>query len=143
MLGEMVRAYRRRQGISQEELADAAGLSVRGIRKIEAGRTSTPRPATVRLLADALDLTGGERDRFISMATGVPLAPDATVPRQLPADVHGFTGRRAQLDELDAALPTDSSCPSTVVISAIGGTAGVGKTHPGMWHTFFVAYSPV
>jgi DNA-binding SARP family transcriptional activator/tetratricopeptide (TPR) repeat protein len=50
-------------------------------------------------------------------------------PAQLPADVAGFTGREAPLRELDALLPADGSAlAATVVISAIGGTAGVGKT---------------
>nr|WP_246497347.1 tetratricopeptide repeat protein [Sphaerisporangium rubeum] len=49
------------------------------------------------------------------------------VPRQLPLDVFGFTGRAAQLAELDAALAAGERRPA-VVISAVAGTAGVGKT---------------
>jgi tetratricopeptide (TPR) repeat protein len=51
------------------------------------------------------------------------------VPRELPADVRGFTGRADALQALDAMLP-ESSMNETgaVVISAIAGTAGVGKT---------------
>ncbi len=48
-------------------------------------------------------------------------------PAQLPPDVAGFTGRRAELDELDRLL-LRAGDPETTVISAIGGTAGVGKT---------------
>lgn len=124
----MVRGHRRRQGLSQEELAEAAGVNARSIRKIETGRTDVPRPATARLLADALKLSGDDRDRFLRTAAGESAVPDATVPRQLPADVYGFSGRVAELDELDAMLPNSGSRPSAVVISAIGGTAGVGKT---------------
>ena len=47
------------------------------------------------------------------------------VPRQLPATVVGFTGRSGPLAELDALLDTRAAA---VVVSAIGGTAGVGKT---------------
>jgi DNA-binding SARP family transcriptional activator/Tfp pilus assembly protein PilF len=51
------------------------------------------------------------------------------VPRQLPGDVAGFTGRDAELARLDALLPDESEdAPRAVVISAIAGTAGVGKT---------------
>jgi DNA-binding SARP family transcriptional activator/Tfp pilus assembly protein PilF len=51
------------------------------------------------------------------------------VPRQLPGDVAGFTGRSAELAQLDALLRAESDdAPRTVVISTIAGAAGVGKT---------------
>nr|WP_246018797.1 BTAD domain-containing putative transcriptional regulator [Saccharothrix australiensis] len=53
-------------------------------------------------------------------------AKRAVVPRQLPAAPASFVGRREQLDRLDAALRATST--STVVISAIAGAGGVGKT---------------
>ena len=68
MFGDMVRAHRGRLGVTQEELADRSGVSVRGLGKIEAGRISRPRPSTVRLLADAFGLSGAERDRFCAAA---------------------------------------------------------------------------
>lgn len=51
-------------------------------------------------------------------------------PAQLPLDLPSFVGREAELAELHALLPPDTTGPGarTVVISAIGGTAGVGKT---------------
>jgi DNA-binding SARP family transcriptional activator len=49
----------------------------------------------------------------------------APTPSQLPSDVPGFTGRDDQLKALDDLL--DSSA-GAVVVSAIGGTGGVGKT---------------
>jgi DNA-binding SARP family transcriptional activator/tetratricopeptide (TPR) repeat protein len=57
-------------------------------------------------------------------AAGRPAGP---VPRELPADVAGFTGRAAELAALDGLL---LSTPKTTaaVISAVSGTAGVGKT---------------
>jgi DNA-binding SARP family transcriptional activator/Tfp pilus assembly protein PilF len=62
-----------------------------------------------------------------------PLASSASspaeVPRQLPGAVPQFTGRLAELARLSQILDRASSlAPGTVVISAIGGTAGVGKT---------------
>jgi DNA-binding SARP family transcriptional activator len=51
-------------------------------------------------------------------------ATRAVVPRQLPADVDGFTGRTSTLKALDTLIGSSK----TVVISAIAGTAGVGKT---------------
>lgn len=46
------------------------------------------------------------------------------VPAQLPVDVRGFVAREDELAELDALLSSDAP----VVISAMAGTAGVGKT---------------
>jgi len=50
------------------------------------------------------------------------------MPAQLPLDVYGFTGRTGELARLDAILANAGRQPTAVVISAIAGTAGVGKT---------------
>ena len=52
---------------------------------------------------------------------------EVPVPAQLPADVPGFAGRVEDLNSLDEILDPGSET-ATVVISAIAGTAGVGKT---------------
>jgi tetratricopeptide (TPR) repeat protein len=55
-----------------------------------------------------------------------------SVPRELPAGVRHFTGRADELAALTRLLSqSGAETPGTVVISAIGGTAGVGKTVPG------------
>jgi DNA-binding SARP family transcriptional activator len=55
--------------------------------------------------------------------------PTLAVPRQLPAAVSCFTGRDAELAALASLLgPGPETATPTLVISAIGGTAGVGKT---------------
>ncbi len=126
MFGESVRAHRRRLGLTQEELASETGISVRTVGKIEAGRITTPRPATVRLIADAFGLHGADRDRFRQAAAGlVTTGPTSMVPAQLPPDVWAFTGRTKQIERLDALLSADATA---VVITAVSGTAGVGKT---------------
>jgi DNA-binding SARP family transcriptional activator len=52
-----------------------------------------------------------------------------SVPAQMPADVPEFTGRRAYLEALDALVePRSGEAGATVLISAIDGMAGVGKT---------------
>ncbi|MET7399415.1 BTAD domain-containing putative transcriptional regulator [Dactylosporangium sp. NPDC005572] len=51
-----------------------------------------------------------------------------SVPAQLPLDVHGFAGRVDQLARLDAVFDNADAHPTAVVISAVSGTAGVGKT---------------
>jgi hypothetical protein len=50
------------------------------------------------------------------------------VPRQLPPALATFVGRTAELAALAALLRGRAEVGRTVVISAIGGTAGVGKT---------------
>jgi len=55
-------------------------------------------------------------------------ATPAPVPRQLSADVAGFTGRGEHLRRLGQLLGGDGQGPAALVIAAIVGTAGVGKT---------------
>src|SRR5262249_27387193 len=55
--------------------------------------------------------------------------PVPVTPRSLPATVPNFTGRSAELRALAGLLDRPGQqVPGAVVISAIGGTAGVGKT---------------
>jgi DNA-binding SARP family transcriptional activator len=62
----------------------------------------------------------------LSASGAVPAWP---APRQLPTAVAGYTGRAAELAALTGMLgQAGAGAPGTVVISAIGGTAGVGKT---------------
>ncbi len=133
MFGAQLRAHRHRLGMSQEELASRTGVSVRSLHRLEAGHTERPRARTVRLLADAFELAGAERDRFCQSALEPAEEADDVaahgrpVPAQLPADVAGFAGRSEELGRLSKLLD-DGDRPATVVISAIAGTAGVGKT---------------
>lgn len=73
-------------------------------------------------LATARDRVEESRRHRQPPATGAEGPP---VPRQLPADVSAFTGRLADLSELDGLLTAGRSA---VVIAAIVGMAGVGKT---------------
>src|SRR5215510_8878721 len=68
--GALVRAYRNRAFLSQEQLAERAELSERTVRNLEAERVRSPRNDTMRLLADALDLTTPEREIWFSAAPG-------------------------------------------------------------------------
>jgi len=54
------------------------------------------------------------------------LKPVLDAPHQLPPDVAGFTGRDMELGKLRALVAERAA--GTVVISAIAGTAGIGKT---------------
>ena len=56
--GELLRRFRNAAALSQEALAERAGLSRNGISDLERGLHPAPRFETVRLLADALGLGG-------------------------------------------------------------------------------------
>jgi len=69
--GALLRACRQRAYLTQEELAARAELSERTVRNLEADRVRSPRTDTVRLLADALQLAGPERESWFEAARGV------------------------------------------------------------------------
>jgi len=123
----VLRGLRTEAGLTQEELAESAGLTARAISYLERGEVARPRRETVRLLADALRLTGPARAEFEAAAWGRGGA-DATATaakRTLPRDVASFTGRDQELAALAAAA---AGAGGVVSIHAIGGMAGVGKT---------------
>jgi tetratricopeptide (TPR) repeat protein/transcriptional regulator with XRE-family HTH domain len=131
MFGDIVRRHRRRLGLSQQELADKSGVTIRGLRKIESGQTAAPRPVTVRLLADAFGLTSRDRDQFCAAAhppTADRAERDAMAPAQLPANVAGFVGRTESLRQLNLLLDRGADEPTAVVVTAVAGAAGIGKT---------------
>ena len=59
--GARLRRLREAAGLTQEELAQKAGLAARGISDLERGARNRPYPHTVRSLADALELPEDER----------------------------------------------------------------------------------
>jgi len=73
--GDLLRRYRLAAGLTQAELAERAGLSVRGINDLERGARQTPRKETVALLADALRLTDDPRVRFTSASRPALASP--------------------------------------------------------------------
>ncbi|MEV7806756.1 helix-turn-helix transcriptional regulator [Microbispora sp. NPDC088329] len=60
-LGALIRAWRARALLTQEQLADRAGVNVRTIGRLEGDVVERPRSASLRRLAEALDLDGRER----------------------------------------------------------------------------------
>jgi len=136
---DLLRGLRDDAGLTQEELAEAAGLSPRSISDLERGIHQTARKDTARLLADALNLVGTARAGFeaaalgrrLKDAEGVPGPPGAlarsvaaTTPT-LPHDIRNFTGRQPELAELMRAAAHETG---VVGIYAIDGMAGVGKS---------------
>src|SRR5436305_11439773 len=68
--GALVRRCRRDAELTQEALAERAGLSARVIRMIETGSGHRPRQDTVRLLLDALAVPADEQSAFLRAAAG-------------------------------------------------------------------------
>ena len=139
VFGAWLRARREAARLSQQELAERCGLSVRAVRNLERGRTQWPYLDTLSRLADVLELRDKARADFIAAAdrqhrrtmAGVAAYENTrgragrVVPRLLPAAVPAFAGRQAELAVLSRMLDQPGG---TAVITAIGGTAGVGKT---------------
>jgi tetratricopeptide (TPR) repeat protein/transcriptional regulator with XRE-family HTH domain len=168
---DLLRQLRAEARLTQEELAEAAGLSPRSVSDLERGIHQTAHKDTAGLLAGALGLAGPARAMFVAAArgrapaadvlaamqgeaaaaalggamllgtAGAPPGAPGVVPRQLPAGAAFFTGREAELKQLDellgqaglgdgeAGLGGGEEGPGgAVVISAVAGMAGVGKT---------------
>jgi tetratricopeptide (TPR) repeat protein/transcriptional regulator with XRE-family HTH domain len=132
-LGVLLRDRRRRLGLTQEEVAERSGVSVRAIRAIESGRVTSSRRRTVELLAavvgiDVADVFAVARDEqpppAPAASSGGWLGRVGVPPAQMPLAVTGFTGRDAELSRLDLLLAATEG-PSIAVLS---GPAGVGKT---------------
>src|SRR5690242_15206834 len=64
--GYLLRSYRVAAGRSQDELAERAALSRRGISDLERGKRQLPHPATVRRLINALDLVDSDRTTLMT-----------------------------------------------------------------------------
>src|SRR5213078_4539330 len=105
----LLRQFRTEARLTQEELAEAAGLSPRSVSDLERGINRTARKDTAGQLADALSLTGPARELFVAAARGrapavqVVAAARGNAPVTLAAagrlsrDIAGFTGGQAEL----------------------------------------------
>ena len=80
-VGDMVRRHRIAAALSQEALAERAGVSVRAISDLERGVHRVPRLETVRLLAEALRLGAAGRAERLAAAHHQAMAPGHR-PRQ-------------------------------------------------------------
>jgi tetratricopeptide (TPR) repeat protein/transcriptional regulator with XRE-family HTH domain len=128
LLGEL----RRVAGLTQEELAERTGLTVRGISNIERGRVARPRRSSLEAIARGLGLGDDQVLRFVrhyfpdDEATSRQPGPAVvTVPAQLPAGSTAFTGRH---DEIDTVNALAGRRDQGVVVAVLEGMAGVGKT---------------
>jgi predicted ATPase/DNA-binding XRE family transcriptional regulator len=127
-LAESLRQLRRSAGMTQEELADRSGISVRTITDIERGVVAAPHRETIELLADALDMTAEHRQewRQARQQTAHDVRVDGTIPRgefQVRSPPNQIIGR-----EQDIARLTRMIRDSNIQLVSITGPGGVGKT---------------
>jgi predicted ATPase/DNA-binding XRE family transcriptional regulator len=120
----MLKRHRRAANLTQEALAERAGISARSISDLERGLSRAPHPDTVAFLAEALNLTGAERAAFLAAAHPQPSAtqPPLEVPL-LPRVLSPLVAREREEAGLFHLLQRDS-----VRLLTLTGPAGVGKT---------------
>lgn len=130
-LGDILKRYRQEAGLTQEELAERAGLSVRGIKALEGGERTRPHKDTIRLIADALQLSPSERQMLLEAvrqardgAANVASRSEET-PRwsNLPLQLTPFIGR-----EREVASVVDLLIRPSVRLLTLTGPGGIGKT---------------
>ncbi len=130
--GELLRAWRERALLTQEELGTRAGLDSRTLRRWESGASFRPRGRSLRLVAETLGLNEEESAELAAAARGespiVPATATATTtaipdrPHQLPPAPSHFVGRGEELEALRSQVAAGRS------VIAVEGMAGVGKT---------------
>jgi predicted ATPase/DNA-binding CsgD family transcriptional regulator len=133
--GAALRRHRRAAGLTQEALAERAGISVRGLQHLEAG-DALPYRATARAVADALGLAGPARRRFEAacaqrqrsrLADAAHDDRDGArpggAPGALPAPLTSLVGREQELAAVrELVLRPD------VRLVTLTGAPGIGKT---------------
>ncbi len=138
----LLRQLRAKARLTQEELAEAAGLSPRSVSDLERGIHRTAHKDTALLLADALSLAEPARTLFVAAARGRGPAADvlaavrgeatgaaaAAATKTLPGDIVAFTGRQTELTQLLGGIDSLAADGGVVGICAIDGMAGIGKT---------------
>ncbi|MFG2342323.1 helix-turn-helix domain-containing protein [Streptomyces yangpuensis] len=85
-VGTLLRRLRERAGLTQEQVAERSGVSVRTIRRLENDRSTNHRVATLNLLADALRLEEGDRLLLAAALAGSPAAAPAEGAARPDAD---------------------------------------------------------
>jgi transcriptional regulator with XRE-family HTH domain len=126
---DLLQRYRRAVGLTQEELAERAHLSVRGVSNLERGVRRLPQRGTVTLLIEALGLAEAERAAFEAAARGLddpsPETPAQdtapTVPTNLPLALTSFVGREREIATVRRLL-------GKARLLTLTGAGGCGKT---------------
>lgn len=124
--GPLLRQHRTTAGLSQEALAERAGLSTRAVSDLERGVKTRPHPATMRLLADALDLDLGQRAELAAASRPSATVPSPSSPQELaalPVPHASIVGRTQEL-----VTACDLLRSGNVRLLTLTGPGGVGKT---------------
>jgi transcriptional regulator with XRE-family HTH domain len=122
--GALLRRYRVAAGLSQEALAERAGLSARGLSDLERGARRLPYRDTVQRLALALGLKQDERAALVDASRRVRAAPaweHREAKRWLPVPLTSFVGRHDEIAEARHLLETTR-------LLTLTGAGGIGKT---------------
>ncbi len=124
--GERLRRLREAAGLTQEELAERAELTVAAIAALERGRRQRPYPHTVQALSDALGLSGEEKEELVASVSGrksAAVAPVASSVPGLPVPPTPLIGRERDVEAVGKLLLVERARQVTLT-----GPGGVGKT---------------